>query len=137
MGKSIAAVRRPALRAALIGAAGAAGALLLILLCAFLYSGGTLPQGNEALLGRISLALAALGAGFAACRGQGEGRGAAALVCGGVLVIFALLLGVFAENSSVINMSLILNILCVTFGVFAGFLLSARRRKRRRRREKR
>ncbi len=133
MDKKMTAERRSARRAVLAGLGAAAGVLLLVLLEAALCAAGRLPQGREALWARLALLLASAAAGLVAAGGVKTGKLTYAAMTAGVLSLFVIILGLLCESSTLINISLLWNILTVLCGVFAGTMLTARRRRRRRR----
>ena len=124
----------PVKRACIAGAAGAAITLLLTFALALCSSRMLLPQGREGVLVRAALFLASVCSALMACRKQSANRAACAAISGGVILAFVLILAVIAKNSSVINISLLFNFLCVIFGVLLGCLLTVKPKKRRKRR---
>lgn len=133
MDKKMTEERRSVRRAVLAGLGAAAGVLLLVLLEAALCAAGRLPQGREALWARLALLLASAAAGLVAAGGVKTGKLTYAAMTAGVLSLFVIILGLLCESSTLINISLLWNILTVLCGVFAGTMLTARRRRRRRR----
>ena len=125
----------PLRRALLGGALGTLLAIILIFICAVLTEKSVLPQGREAVWGRAALFLGCILAGGAASTGLGRGNllaaAAGALVPLAAVILFAL----FTKDSSVLNMSLLYNLVCIISGSFLGyvFLLKRGRRHRRRR----
>ena len=94
-----------------------------------------MPQGREGVAAHAALLLAALLTGALSCE-KGGGIGAGALIAAGMLLFAMLLLGIFTKASSVFNISMLANVLCVIFGVFSGCALRSRRPARRRRRRR-
>lgn len=133
MDKKMTAERRSARRAVLAGLGAAAGMLLLVLLEAALCAAGRLPQGREALWARLALLLASAAAGLVAAGGVKTGKLTYAVMTAGALSLFVIILGLLCESSTLINISLLWNLLTVLCGVFAGTMLTACRRRRRRR----
>lgn len=118
----------------LCGAAGTALALALILAIALLIVNSLLPQGREGLCSRCALFLGAAAAAWLACRKHASGKAVRAAASCGILLLFVIFLAVLTKNSSVINISLFYNFLCVIFGGFVGCLTTTRHRRRRRKR---
>lgn len=133
MDKKTKAERRYVWRAVFAGAGAAAGMLLLVLLEASLCAAGRLSQGREALWARLALLLASAAAGLVSAGGVKTGKLTYAAMTAGVLSLFVIILGLLCESSTLINISLLWNLLAVLCGVFAGSMLTARRRRRRRR----
>ncbi len=133
MDKKMTAERRLVRRAVLAGLGAAAGTLLLVLLEAALCASGRLPQGREGLWARAALLFASAAAGLVAAGGVKTGKLTYAAMTAGVLSLFVIILGLLCESSTLINISLLWNLLAVLCGVFAGTMLTARRRRRRRR----
>lgn len=121
-------------RACAAGLAGAALAAILLVVAALCMERLILPQSSAAPAGRIILFLSALCAAYFSCvKGEGS-RAARAVVSAAVILVFVLFAAVLIESSSVFNMSLLWNLLCVTCGAALGLVLTARRPRRRRRR---
>ena len=126
--------RKPLRRACAAGLAGVALALILMFAAALCMERLILPQGSALPAGKIILFLSALFAAYLACvKGEGS-RAARAGISAAVLFIFVVFAAALTKNSSVFNMSLLWNFLCVICGAALGLLVTARRPKRRRRR---
>lgn len=126
--------RIPLRRACLAGLAGVAMALILMFAAALCMERMILPQSSAALVGKLILFLAALCAACLSCA-KGEGsRAARAGISAAMLLVFVAFAAVLTKSSSVFNMSLLWNLLCIISGAAAGLILAARRPKRRRRR---
>ena len=125
---------RPLRRACAAGVIGVALALILMFTAAVCMEHLILPQSSALLAGKMILLLSALCAAYLACvKGEGS-RAVRAGISAAVLLIFVVFAAVLTKNSSVFNMSLLWNFLCVICGAALGLLLTARRPKRRRRR---
>ena len=125
---------KPLRRACAAGLTGVALALILMFAAALCMEQLILPQGSALPAGKIILFLSALCAAYLACvNGEGN-RAARAGISAAVLLIFVVFAAVLTKNSSVFNMSLLWNFLCVICGAALGLLVTARRPKRRRRR---
>lgn len=125
---------KPLRRACAAGLTGVALALILMFAAALCMEHLILPQGSALPAGKIILFLSALCAAYLACvKGEGN-RAARAGISAAVLLIFVVFAAVLTKNSSVFNMSLLWNFLCVICGAALGLLVTARRPKRRRRR---
>ena len=126
--------RTPLRRAIIAGLAGVALAFILLIIAALCMEHMILPQSSAMPVGRIVLIISAFCAAYMGCR-KGEGSRA---VRGGVsaaaLLVFVIFTAVLTKTSSVFNMSLLWNFLCIICGSAGGVLLTARRSKRRRRR---
>lgn len=124
----------PLRRACVAGAIGVALAVILMFVAALCMERLLLPQSGAVPVGKIILFLSAFCAAYLACvKGEGS-RAARAGVSAAVLLVFVLLAAVLTRSSSVFNMSLLWNFLCVISGAALGMILTARRPKRRRRR---
>ena len=126
--------RNPLCRACIAGLAGVALAVILLFAAALCMEQLILPQSGAVLVGKIVLFLSAFCAAYlASVKGEGS-RAARAGVSASFLLVFAVFTAVLSKNSSVFNMSLLWNFLCIICGAALGLLLTARRPKRRRRR---
>lgn len=126
--------RAPLLRACAAGLIGVALAVILMFAGALCMEHLILPQSSAAPVGKIVLFISALCAAYISCvKGEGS-RAARAGVSAATLLIFVVLAAVLTKSSSVFNMSLLWNLLCVISGAAVGLVLTARRPKRRRRR---
>lgn len=126
--------RIPLRRAIVAGVIGVALAVILLIVAAFCMEHMILPQSSVVPVGRIVLLVTAFCAAYISCA-KGEGsRAARAGVSAGVMLVFVVFAAVLTKTSSVFNISLLWNFLCVTCGTAAGVFLTARRPKRRRRR---
>lgn len=124
----------PLRRACIAGLTGVALAVILMFAAALCMERLILPQSSAAAAGKIILTLAALCAACLSCvKGEGS-RAARAGVSAAVLFVFVTLAAVLTKSSSVFNMSLLWNLLCIICGAAAGLILAARRPRRRRRR---
>ena len=124
----------PLRRACAAGLIGVALAVILMFAAAVCLEHLILPQSSAAVVGRIILFLAAVCAAYLSCvKGEGS-RAARAGLSAAVLLVFVMLAAAVTKSSSVFNMSLLWNLLCVICGAAAGLFLTARRPKRRRRR---
>lgn len=124
----------PLRRACVAGAIGVALAFILLIVAALCMERLLLPQSSTVLVGKIVLLLSAFCAAYLACvKGEGS-RAARAGVSAAVLLVFVLLAAVVTKTSSVFNLSLLWNFLCVISGAGLGLILTVRRPKRRRRR---
>ena len=120
-------------RACAAGLIGAALAVVLLMAAALCMENLILPQSSASPVGRIVLILSALCAAYLSCvKGEGS-RAARAGVSAATLLVFVVFAAVLTETSSVFNMSLLWNFLCVICGAALGLILAARRPKRRRR----
>lgn len=133
MDKKMTPERRLVRRALCAGLGGVAGTLALTLLEASLCAAGRLPQGREGLWARLALALASAVAGGISAAGAKSGKLTYAAMTAGVLSFFVIILGLLCESSTILNISLLWNLLAVLCGVLTGAMLTARRRRRRRR----
>ncbi len=107
--------------------------VLLLLLSAFL-ADQILPKGREGMAARAALVVGSFAAGWLACRGNPAARLQSIGITSGFLLIFLLLLGIFTIHTSIFNISMLMDLGCVIFGVFAGGMCTTKRRRRVRRR---
>lgn len=106
----------------------------LLLFAAALANQVTLIQNAQGATGKLCLFLAALLCGLLRAKESESGKLAAALL--GELVLLAVLLvlcAIFGEP--VFTISMLVDVLCLAFGAFAGTLLASRGGRRRRRRK--
>ena len=134
MEKSVGIGREGLLRACIGGLCGVIALLLLTLLCTFLSTRVPALQGREGLTGRIALLLASFLAVRLAAGTRSEGRWFCACVSGAMLLVFLLFIAVLSEHSSVLIISVLLDLVCIIFGGFLGILLRGRGAGKRRRR---
>ena len=126
--------RTPLRRAIVAGLIGVALAVILLIIASLCMEHLILPQSSAVPVGRIILFISALCAAYLSCvKGEGT-RAVRAGVSAAALLVFVVFAAVLSETSSVLNMSLLWNFLCIICGSAAGVLLTARRSKRRRRR---
>ena len=123
-------------RCALAGGVGLLTAGIVLLLLSAVLADQILPQGREGLAARGALLLGSAAAGFLSCRKMTEGKLLPALVSAGMMTVFLLFLGIFTTDTSVLNMSMLLDVICVIFGVLIGLLCTGARRGRRKRRRR-
>lgn len=126
--------RAPLRRAVIAGLTGVALAVILMLAAALCMERLILPQSSAAPVGRATLFFSACCAAYISCV-KGEGiRAVRAGVSAAALLVFVVFAAVLTKSSSVFNMSLLWNLLCIICGAAAGLVLTARRPRRRRRR---
>lgn len=121
------AILRSACRAGMVGIGAA---LLLLFFCALLSNRMILPEGREGVCGRAALFLAAVLTGYLGARRQKSGK----LAGGAVLLLGVIILAVSEKSSSVFNISLLYDFICITSGTLAGCFLTMRQRRRKRKR---
>ena len=124
----------PVRRACAAGAIGVALALLLTFVYALCAGKMLLPQGRDGVYGRVILLIASACAAYLSCRRQSSGKAACAGISGLVMLAYVLFLGILIKASSVINISLLYNFLCIISGAFCGCLLTAKQRRKKKRR---
>lgn len=91
-------------------------------------------QNSPAVTGRVCLFLAAVLCGQLRAKESETGKLAAALL-GELVLLAALLLACALCGEPIFTISMLLNLLCLAFGGFAGTLLGSRGGRRRRRRK--
>ena len=121
-------------RACFAGLIGIGALLLLTLLCAALGDRIPLIEGRERLIARILLLISSFLAGRLAVGKRREHTVALVLISGALLMAFLLILGTISENSSVLNISIFLDLLCIISGGFCACLARKGRRGKKRRR---
>ena len=134
MEKEVGIEREQIVRACFAGLIGIGALLLLTLLCAVLGARIPLMEGREGLISRILLLVSSFLAGKLAAGKRGEHRVPLVLISGALLMAFLLILGTISQNSSVFNISIFLDLLCIISGGFCACLIRKGRRGKKRRR---
>ncbi len=116
------------------GMVGIGAALLLLFFCALLSNRMILPEGREGVCGRAALFLAAVLTGYLGARRQKSGKLPYGFAGGAVLLLGVIILAVSEKSSSVFNISLLYDFICITSGTLAGCFLTMRQRRRKRKR---
>ena len=118
-------------------AAGLGGVVLLLflsLLASIWVLHSSWAEEREGLLVRVALFAAAGAAAFVSTGGARETRLAGTVLSGGILLVFVFLLGLVSEDSSVINISFFLDLICIVGAIILALFARRGAGKRRRRR---
>lgn len=122
MEKSAGTGRELITRACIAGLIGAGLLLVLTLGFACLRIHVPLTEGKETILERILLILSSFLAGRLAIGKRGEQRLLRAGISCLTLTVFLLILAAISENSSVLNISILFDLLCIISGGFCACL---------------
>ncbi|MCD7860650.1 MAG: TIGR04086 family membrane protein [Oscillospiraceae bacterium] len=93
---------------------GIGAALLLLFFCALLSNRMILPEGREGVCGTAALFLAAVLTGYLGARRQKSGKLPYGFAGGAVLLLGVIILAVSEKSSSVFNISLLYDFICIT-----------------------